>query len=293
MSQTPLVAMEGMPGEIVPLRLPVPAQVFRKRSARFFELAPGHPLSKYLEAMGCLADAQAIASEGLALSADCDALPPSVPLRAAVWPRGDAWHGALENILSRMADSSLPSPAVESLAGLKVGKAEALESAADAILTGDCARIDLAATPFLSAALQVYWTVLAGRIPAGNVERSIRGCPVCGSPPVAASILGDEKLRYLTCSLCAAQWHLTRLICSNCGSTRHLTYFAIAEGASGVKAEACAKCGTYLKLLYLETTPGMDPVADDAASLALDLLLSEAGYVRSGVNLFLLSRPEP
>ena len=292
MNQTPLVAMERMPGEIVPLRLPAPSQAFKRRSARFLELTPRHPLGKYLEALSRIAEAQAAAVDGFPAITDYGALPRSVPLRAATWQRDGAWRRALGIIVSRMEDSSLPEPSVVSLAGLRTADEEMLESAADAVLSGDYGQVDLASAPFLGAALQVYWTVLAARIHAGDVERSSQGCPVCGSPPVAASILGDEKLRYLTCSLCAAQWHLTRLICSNCGSTNHLSYFAIAEEPIAVKAEACSRCGTYLKLLYLESSPGMDPVADDAATLALDLLMSEAGYVRSGVNLFLLSRPE-
>ncbi len=58
------------------------------------------------------------------------------------------------------------------------------------------------------------------------------------------------------------------------------------------KAEACDRCHTYLKLFYLEQNPRAEPFADDVATLSLDLLMSEAGYARSGVNLFLLSCSE-
>ena len=34
--------------------------------------------------------------------------------------------------------------------------------------------------------------------------------------------------------------------------------------------------------------PALEPVADDVASLALDLLVREAGYRRGGINPFLL-----
>jgi FdhE protein len=37
-----------------------------------------------------------------------------------------------------------------------------------------------------------------------------------------------------------------------------------------------------------EKAPSVDPVADDLATLALDLLVDEAGYSRSGPNLLLL-----
>jgi FdhE protein len=43
-----------------------------------------------------------------------------------------------------------------------------------------------------------------------------------------------------------------------------------------------------LKVLYQQTDPALDPIADDVASLGLDLLVREAGYRRGGVNPFLL-----
>ncbi len=38
--------------------------------------------------------------------------------------------------------------------------------------------------------------------------------------------------------------------------------------------------------------PQAEPFADDAASIALDLLVAEEGYARGGVNLFLLPGAE-
>jgi FdhE protein len=66
----------------------------------------------------------------------------------------------------------LPNASLESLARLKTGAPEALESTADMILNADYGRIDLAAAPFVGAALQVYWTVLASKIPVGDVRAS-------------------------------------------------------------------------------------------------------------------------
>ena len=37
----------------------------------------------------------------------------------------------------------------------------------------------------------------------------------------------------------------------------------------------------------MEKNRAVDPIADDLASLALDILLDEAGYQRSGPNLLL------
>jgi len=54
-----------------------------------------------------------------------------------------------------------------------------------------------------------------------------------------------------------------------------------------VKAEVCEGCNGYLKLFYLEWRPGAEPAADDLATLPLDVLVSDQGYVRNGMNLFL------
>jgi len=40
--------------------------------------------------------------------------------------------------------------------------------------------------------------------------------------------------------------------------------------------------------MYQQQNPALDPVADDVASLGLDLLVRETGFRRGGVNPFLL-----
>jgi FdhE protein len=95
-------------------------------------------------------------------------------------------------------------------------------------------------------------------------------------------------VRYLTCSVCASSWHRTRVECATCGAPGKVSYFAIDHpSAKGVKAEACSACGTYLKLFYREERPEAEPVADDLATLALDLLMGDEGFARGGSNWFL------
>jgi FdhE protein len=55
--------------------------------------------------------------------------------------------------------------------------------------------------------------------------------------------------------------------------------------AAAMRAETCDECKSYLKILYQEQAPDGDPVADDLATLALDMLVDEAGYSRAGPNL--------
>ena len=59
-----------------------------------------------------------------------------------------------------------------------------------------------------------------------------------------------------------------------------------------MKAEACPSCKSYTKLFYAESDPRLEPFADDVATLSLDLLMAEDGWVRHGVNLFLVPGEE-
>jgi FdhE protein len=105
--------------------------------------------------------------------------------------------------------------------------------------------------------------------------------------------------RYLHCALCQTEWHMVRIKCTHCESTKGITYQEL-ESASGealaatmapkgsVRAECCDECGHYLKIVSMDKDPHVDPVADDLATVALDLLVSEAGKVRHGINYMLL-----
>jgi FdhE protein len=277
----------AVPGDVPYLELPAPAEVFRRRAERFEDLSRGHAAEDWLLALSRLCRAQETALARAPADLPGGALPPAVPLRAAEWRLGGSWRAALGAILAEMRAAPLPDPARAALERLEYAAPSELETFAGALLRGATAPLDLAAAPFVAAGLQVHFTSLASRLTAAAVERSERGCPVCGSPPVAAVVLGDDKVRLVACSLCASQWHLVRVQCTACRATGGLTYLAIDGDPGGVKAEACGTCRTYLKIFYLEARPGAEPFADDAATLALDLLVAEEGYARGGANLFL------
>ncbi|KAK0358900.1 hypothetical protein LTR94_033472, partial [Friedmanniomyces endolithicus] len=61
---------------------------------------------------------------------------------------------------------------------------------------------------------------------------------------------------------------------------------------ASVQAETCDECGHYLKIVRMERDLHVDPVADDVATLTLDILVSEAGFQPHGVNLLLLTGGE-
>jgi FdhE protein len=306
----PVPGLEGVPGEIAYLRLPRPAEAFERRAVRFGDLAPGNPMGEFLEALGHLSRAQRQALDLLGTGPREEvrrrALPASVPLRSTTWPRDPSWRVALGAIAGAMRATPLPAPAVAALGRIEGASAADLEALADAVIadtvapraaglpeTAAAARpaagaaLDLATAPFAAAALQVYFSALAAELPEASVERSRSGCPVCGSPPVAGVVGGDDRVRYLTCALCGTEWNLARIQCWDCRATGGISYLAV-EAEPGLKAELCAGCGAYLKLFYREKRPAAEPFADDVASLTLDLLAAQEGWARGGVNLFLL-----
>ena len=96
-------------------------------------------------------------------------------------------------------------------------------------------------------------------------------------------------LRYLHCSLCNTQWNLTRVKCSVCDGPENAVSYRHIDGSEElVQAEVCETCKCYLKIVRRDRNATVDAVADDQATLALDILVDASGYSRSGPNLLLV-----
>lgn len=281
------------------LRQPVRASVFADRAARMRELAAGHPLEAYLLLMANLAQAQHAAIKDCTLpgagparidQAQTHGMP---PLQATAWERDPAWREMLSALLSHISQMpDLPEPAAQVVQTLRTTLREQpdlVEEQADALLAEREDDVDAATAPFIMAALQVYWTGLAADFNENDLPVvSPKGvCPMCGSLPVSSIVQVGGKgdgCRYLHCSLCSTGWHLVRVTCSHCDSTKKIAYHSIEGGQEGIKAESCDDCHTYRKIFYQEKVLNVDPVADDLASLTLDMLMGEEGYSRASGN---------
>jgi FdhE protein len=79
---------------------------------------------------------------------------------------------------------------------------------------------------------------------------------------------------------------MSRGFCSQCEAQEKLVYYHIDSESDAVKGEACEACKGYIKSLNQDKDPQADPVADDLATLPLDILLDEAGYQRASPNYF-------
>lgn len=284
-------------GDIPELRLP-DFQPFARRARRLRQLAAGHSLGDYLAFATALAEAQQEQLDGLPAlpMPDLDLLTRCrehgmPPLAPGGWPRDPVWRTLVIQLADAL-DGIAPAPARAAFARLREAGDEWLESQADLLLAGDQQGLDVACAPVIGAALQVCWTRLAAALdPVWVTRPELRGlCPVCGSPPVAGVVRGDADhgLRYLHCALCGTEWHVVRAQCSHCDNDKGIVYYTVEDRKDPVQAEACPECGSYLKLCRMDQDPNVEPLADDLASLALDLLMSEEGFARSGVNYLMV-----
>jgi FdhE protein len=288
----------------IPAFRPVPADVFAERGERLGTLAPGHALEPYLRFAAALSRAQAEVLQSLPELRVPDehtlvhCREHGLPALSVDGHRRDAvWRDGLAELTARLNGDTLTAQAVDVLTRIRSAGQNKLEAAAAGLLAGAYADLDPGEAPFVAAALQVYWAKMAlqlGERATANPAQ-IGLCPVCGSHPVASVVRiggAQQGLRYLVCSLCASEWHMVRVKCSACGSTKGISYLGIEAGADAIKAECCDECKTYLKIFYLEKDTSMVPVADDLASLALDMLVDQEGYNRIGPNLLFMPGQE-
>jgi len=272
---------------------PSAESAFRERAKRFRTLAAlNNGLGPFLTLMAGIADAQ----HALVASITGDILPPDpdhrkLPL-ATNGPLPSVWRVGLSRLLDELPMTEGP---VGRLIGtLRASAPETLDTQARALISGNPGNLDRGAAALIAAALQVLWTVRAERRtvapPLSSAEDGQR-CPACGSRSVASLLLsgGDAHgARYLCCSLCATRWNLPRIRCVQCGASGRIGYFSIEGAGEAVRAEACDDCKAYTKILNREKQGDLDPIADDLATLTLDVMMAEAGYLRCGLNLFLI-----
>ncbi len=280
--------------------LPTRADIFAERAARFDSLAAGSSMGGYLQLMAKVARAQQTAL----LSRIAEPVPETAmaasrdygmpPLSAQSHERSPQWRADLADIVNAVRTQSATG-VLAALEALDALEDVAKESLADRVLAGTSLDDEAALVPFAGAALQTYFSRLAATLDVASVEHcdvpSI--CPACASRPVASVLrIGGEQanLRYLVCSLCATEWNVSRIQCTSCDTDKGVKYLVLqAEGKSesdaAARAEICDECKSYLKIFYQEKDPHLDPTVDDLATLALDLLVDEQGYLRSGPNL--------
>ena len=271
-----------------PIILPDRASLFARRGERLLTLADGHVMADWLRFMARIALAQHEAMAAITVaSTTIESSVAAPPLAPATHRRHPVWRDVLAGLLQISRDFPLPDQAACVVATLRQADDDSLEALAQAYLAGDCPLAGEAL--FIAASLQVYFTGLAASLEASKLHlQPQRGlCPGCGSAAVAGVITAAGKspgARYLHCGLCATAWNHVRAVCINCGESRALALHEIDGGNGLVKAETCDACHGYAKMMYQAADMQVEPVADDLASFALDIMIGEAGWSRHAAN---------
>jgi formate dehydrogenase maturation protein FdhE len=116
-------------------------------------------------------------------------------------------------------------------------------------------------------------------------------CPYCSGSPVV-SVLREAahgSRRSYACAVCLKESAAPRLGCLNCGETDvdKLPIFR-TENTDPARIDACDSCHGYVKTIDLTRDALACLIADDLASVSLDLWAREQGYQRVRPNLLRL-----
>ncbi|HHF6601181.1 TPA: formate dehydrogenase accessory protein FdhE [Haemophilus influenzae] len=274
-----------------------PKNLYQRRAKRLRDLAQNHPLSDYLLFAADIVESQLSTLEKNPLPPQqLEQLNAIEPLNAKTFKRDSIWREYLTEILDEIKPKANEqiSATIEFLE--KASSAE-LEEIANKLLAQEFNLVSSDKAVFIWAALSLYWLQLAQQIPHNSqVENAenLHHCPVCGSLPVASTVqIGTSQgLRYLHCNLCESEWNLVRAQCTNCNSHDKLEMWSLDEELALVRAETCGSCESYLKMMFQEKDPYVEPVADDLASIFLDIEMEEKGFARSGLNPFVFPAEE-
>ncbi|MGQ0287202.1 formate dehydrogenase accessory protein FdhE [Pasteurellaceae bacterium 22721_9_1] len=268
-----------------------PKNLYQRRAKRLRELAQQHPFADYLNFAAQLVDAQLLILQENPLPKQTLSTAETLPLNIKTWQRDTKWREYLTALLAEMKPHA-NEQILATIDWLEKASHDELEQLADKLLAQDYANVSSDKAIFIWAALSLYWLQLSQQISHNaNMESNdgLHHCPICASAPVASVVhFGSAQgLRYLHCSLCESEWNVVRAKCSNCDQSKELNYWSIDNQAAAVKTESCGDCHSYLKILYQEKDPQVEAVADDLASLFLDIEMEEKGFARSGLNPFI------
>lgn len=136
---------------------------------------------------------------------------------------------------------------------------------------------ELALRPYLATYAELLETVV-------DFEHFSGGqCPVCMRRPHMGRIDGENH-KYLHCQACETSWRVPRVACTVCGctDTEKLGFFTV-EGHDELRVEYCTECSDYKKIVNQRIKfRKLDFLVEDAATVHLDHLAEQEGYVRGG-----------
>lgn len=282
-------------------------KLFAERARRLRQLAERVPaMAAYLQFMAMVVEAQhrIVQQPRPALTSGAElAMRHGIPPLSidGLW-RDMSWHDDLEALLEEL-DAQVVEPQRGWFEALRRLPQTERAELAHAMLEGRPLSLEQRAmAPLMGAALQVAWTRQARMLPAtpprpAGVTSGL--CPCCGAPAVGSLIqigMTRSRVRYLQCGLCASEWYAERAKCAQCGDSKTLDYSGLedeqGERVLPIQAETCDHCHSYLKRVNREWEADADPLADDLASLALDMMIADRDLARRAFNpLLVLGEP--
>lgn len=279
--------------------LPDPVTLFQARASRLRDIAQTHQLAPYLGFLAGIAEAQHRLQDGLP---EPEVPPPDAreraqqfnmpPVDRARFVSEPAFETTLDRLFAQAAEIEMPAVAKAALDAARLADPQIQDAMVRAVLSDAIPMETLASHVYVAAALQVHMARVAFRLDADRlVAVGDTLCPVCGGPPVASIIVGWQhaaNTRYCACALCQTWWHYVRIRCTSCGTTKGIGYKEVEGAPTGVQAETCEECHSYVKILHQHKYSQLEPIADDVATLGLDMLVREAGYQRGAFNPYLL-----
>lgn len=200
----------------------------------------------------------------------------------------------LHRVARNLAETADPGPAQETAERLATAPIDVGPLLAPA-LGGDRATIEREAYRLgvdastlgqvLDLVLQpVLWEAATQLAVLTDIDRWDRGyCPVCGAWPGLAELVGPEKRRVLRCVRCGVAWSWLLLLCPYCGNDDHRSLGVLSSDEPHERVDVCMRCHGYVKAIQTYSShPAARIVAEDVATLHLDIGATESGYKRPG-----------
>ncbi|MCO6556662.1 MAG: formate dehydrogenase accessory protein FdhE [Gilliamella sp.] len=274
---------------------PSPKTIYAHRAERLKTLANNNPISDYLNFCAIIAEQQANLIKHKPIDIDVTRLLNSEypPLSLDNLPLKDTWQDYFTPLLDSFSDTTQQIAIV--IEQLKKNSALELQNKALHLLKGEFDKVDGNEAIFIWSSLSVYYCQLASQIKSKAIAENTDKlwlCPVCNSMPTASIIQlgGNNGLRYLHCSLCESEWYVPRIKCTCCDNMKDIQYLSLEKELAAIKTECCDACHSYLKIFDQDKDPHIEVIADDIASLILDIKTEEEGFAKSGVNPFIFAQ---
>ena len=112
-------------------------------------------------------------------------------------------------------------------------------------------------------------------------------CPMCGSPPAMAQLVGKDprrRRRVLHCGLCRSRWRYGRTSCPFCQTGSHRLTVLHVDDDAGLRLDYCDVCRGYLKTYDGEGDEAV--LLADWTSLHLDIAALARGLRRRAASLY-------